>query len=580
MPEQAIRCVSAWLDGFGAVVRNGQRQQVSQLFDQDGSWRDMLAISGDLRTLDGVGEIEAFLDRHGGSKDFRVTAEPQVEYATRFGRYCLEAFFDFDTGIGYGRGIARFICDEMGGPARRTAWTVLTTLHSLKVQSPSKARAQEPTTAARGPDQRRNWLEVRHDEQEYADRDPTVVVVGAGQCGLSMAARLKELDIDTLVIERTRRIGDSWRLRYRSLRLHNETCANHLPYIPFPSTWPKYLPKDKLANWLEFYADSMELNVWTASSIREAKYDEDAGTWSIVCEREGVRRVVRPKHLVLAIGVSRIPKYPEMPGLADFSGITRHAHDYVEGTEFRGLSVLVVGSGNSGHDVAQDLYVSGANVTMMQRGSTTIVSLEPGAEKAAGGLYRQNRPIDDLDLIRNSATYPVRRQWLKNVTDEILDLDRDLIRRLHAVGFKTDTGADGTGFLMKYWRQGGGYYIDVGCSKLIIDGKIQLVQFTDLESFTQAGVRLVDGCTLEFDVVIFASGYMSIQDGVRSLLSDEVADRVGPVWGLDDEGELRNICKPTAQPGLWFIGGSLIEARSLSRYMALQIQAAESGVAL
>src|SRR6202012_5058781 len=101
------------------------------------------------------------------------------------------------------------------------------------------------------------------DAAAYVDRDPAVLVVGAGQAGLSIAARLGQLQVDTLIVDRERRIGDNWRNRYHALVLHNQVHVNHLPYMPFPPNWPTYIPKDKLANWFETYAESMGLNVWS-----------------------------------------------------------------------------------------------------------------------------------------------------------------------------------------------------------------------------------------------------------------------------------------------------------------------------
>ncbi len=101
----------------------------------------------------------------------------------------------------------------------------------------------------------------------YADRDPAVLVVGGGQAGLSAAACLGQLGVDTLIVDRERRVGDNWRNRYHALVLHNQTHVNHLPYMRFPPNWPAYIPKDKIAGWFEAYVDSMELNYWTSTAF-------------------------------------------------------------------------------------------------------------------------------------------------------------------------------------------------------------------------------------------------------------------------------------------------------------------------
>ena len=153
-----------------------------------------------------------------------------------------------------------------------------------------------------------------------------------------------------------------------------------------------------------------------------------------------------------------------------------------------------------------------------------------------------------------------------------------LLDALTKAGFKLDT-ADPTGWQFKYLTRGGGYYFNVGCSELIVEGKIRLVQFSDIETFVADGARLRSGELIAAELIVTATGYYGLQHLVRKLFGDAVAERVGPVWGIDEEEqELRNMWKPTGQPGLWFIAGSFAQARIYSKYLALQIKAAEAGL--
>jgi len=111
-----------------------------------------------------------------------------------------------------------------------------------------------------------NWSEVRRDESEFLNHHPQVIIVGAGHGGLMLAARLKRLGVRTLVIDWQKRIGDSWRLRYKTLVLHDHIWANCFPYLKYPDNWPVFIPKDKFANWLESYASIMELNIVRATA--------------------------------------------------------------------------------------------------------------------------------------------------------------------------------------------------------------------------------------------------------------------------------------------------------------------------
>ena len=413
----------------------------------------------------------------------------------------------------------------------------------------------------------------------YEDHEPDVLIVGGGQAGLDLAARLGQLEVDTLVVDKWPRIGDNWRTRYHTLTLHNEVWTCHMPYMPFPETWPTYVPKDKLANWFESYVDAMEINYWTGTELTTGNYSYEDGRWRIVLRRtdNGTERAVSPRHVVLATGVSGIPNIPEIPGLANYRGTVLHTSEFTGGAAFEGKRVVVIGTGNSAHDVAQDLYAHHADVTMLQRGASTIVNLEPASILPAE-IYGEGRKLDDIDLLGVSTPFPFSLRYQQLMTNRMRELDTELIDRLTKIGFRTDYGDDGGGILSKYAKRGGGYYINVGCSDLIIDGKIQVRHWDEIDQFTETGIRFADGSTIALDAIILATGYKSIQAGVEKHFGGEVADLVGQVWGLDASGDLANVWKRTPHPGLWFAAGSLIQCRVLSRYLALQLKATLEGL--
>jgi putative flavoprotein involved in K+ transport len=409
--------------------------------------------------------------------------------------------------------------------------------------------------------------------------DLQVLVVGAGQAGLAIAARLAQLDVDALIVDREARVGDNWRNRYQSLLLHNQIWANHLPYLPFPAAWPMYLSKEHMATWLEAYASILGLKVWTSTTVVRADFDRDTRRWTVLLARpDGTVATLHPHHIVQATGVFGIANRPQIAGADQFDGLLIHASDYHGGIEAAGRRVLVVGTGSSGHDVAQDLCNAGAQVTMLQRSSTCIVSVEPGAARAYSIYSESGPPVEDADLVTNSFPFPLVAELHKDLTRRIAEMDRDLLQGLRDAGFALDFGEDDSGFLMKYHRYGGGYYINVGCSDLIIAGKIKIKQGVEIERLTGRTVAFTDGTSMEADIVVVAAGYKNMSESVRALLGDAVADRVGPVWGLDPEGEVRAMWRRTGQPGFWLMGGSLQQCRPYSKYLALQIKAAELGL--
>jgi cation diffusion facilitator CzcD-associated flavoprotein CzcO len=569
-----------WLARFEQALAKPDDHLLKPLFNPESYWRDVLALTWNLQTVNGADAIISELKAHAGSTSpngFKIDPDRAApRHVTRAGTRTVEAIFKFETTQGRGSGILRLIPDATDGN-RLKAWTLLTALDELKgfeeQQGVSRPRGQSYSRDFRGP----NWLDLRKASAAYADRDPDVLVVGGGQAGLSIAARLKQLQIDTLIVDREARIGDNWRNRYHALTLHNQVQVNHLPYMPFPPNWPVYIPKDKLANWFEGYVESMELNYWTGTEFESGSYDAAAGRWSVLLRRaDGSTRTMHPRHVVMATGVSGIPNLPDIPTLKDFAGPVMHSSRYQDGAAWQGKRTIVIGTGNSGHDIAQDLHSSGAEVTLVQRSSTLITNIEPSAQLAYSA-YNEGT-LDDNDLIATSMPLTLAKRNHVMLTEQSKAFDKELLDRLERVGFKLDFGDGGTGWQFKYLTRGGGYYFNVGCSDLVADGAIKLRQFSDIEAFVAQGVRMKEGETLPADLIVLATGYKPQEVLVRKLFGDEVTERVGPIWGFGDGHELRNMYTRTGQPGLWFIAGSLAQCRINSKYLALQIKAIEVGL--
>ena len=579
----ATEAFADWVARLNAAASRRDAAAMAGLVDVDGFWKDILALDWGYRSHDGRDEIVTALEAglaHSEPRNFRVsTSRSAPRVVRRSARTLIEAYFDFDTTYGSGTGFVRLHRDESSlEPA--TAWMVLTTLQCLHGFE-ERLGERRPNGSEFAHDfAGENWLDQRVKDQQFADRDPQVLVIGGGQGGLMIGARLRQMGVDTLIVEKTQRVGDNWRQRYHSLTLHNETWGNSLPYVPFPDTWPTFLPKDKLAAWLESYVDTMELNVWTSTVFLGAERDEEDATWIVRLRlADGTERIVRTPHVIFATGGhSGVPHVPQLSGIEDFAGEVMHSSQFSNGLPYAGKHAIVFGTGNSGHDIAQDLYSNGAaKVTLIQRSPTCVVSLVPSGTMVYS-IYSEGPPPEDVDLITGAIPYPVLKetyQWLTNTT---CNLDRELLDGLEAAGFRTDFEPDGTGFHMRYLRKGGGYYINVGCSDLIVAGKISVEQAADIASFDAAGLRMADDRHIAADIVVLATGYNNQQEGVRRLLGDEVADKVGPIWGFDDNGTMRNMWQVTPQAGLWVMGGALMEARFHSRFLAVQIRAQLEGL--
>lgn len=578
--ERARRTTIRWLTDFETALVSRDPAKIAALFHEESHWRDVLAFTWHMTPIEGRDTLAARLAAEQGRTNAHGFHLPQGRKpprgVRRLGIESIEAIFEFSTAEGRGAGIVRLSAGADGDDDVK-AWLISTTLESLTGHE-EKIGANRPTGSAYsrnfGGD---NWVDVRRKAAAYADREPTVLVVGGAQAGLSIAARLNQLGVDTLLVEKWPRIGDSWRKRYHSLALHNSIHLNHLPYMEFPPTWPKYIPKDMLGNWFEFYADAMEINCWTNTEFVAGTWDEKTKTWTAQLKHaDGTERVVKPRHIVFANGVSSYPYIPDLPGLEDFKGEVVHSEGFDSGAGWTGKKALIMGTGSSANDIALDLHSHGVDTTLIQRGSTTVVSINPSA-RLNEAIWDEGPPLADCDLIVASATPKLITKAYKAVTKRMMELDKEMIDGLKGIGFKFDIGEDETGHQMKYFRRGGGYNLDAGSSELMIKGELGLLQYDRIERFTAEGALLKDGTTVPADVVVLATGYFPQKELVRRALGEEVAERIGPVWGLGPDGELNNMFKRTPQEGVWFIAGGLAQCRINSKYLALQIKAMELG---
>jgi cation diffusion facilitator CzcD-associated flavoprotein CzcO len=575
--------VETWLSAFEQALEKCDEVAVAKLFGDDCHWRDILAFTWHLTPHVGATSIARGLVARQPAVQARAFAvhpdRSPPRRVARLGRDCIEALYCFETHVGRAEGVLRLTRAESGrGAGGYEAWVLSTSLDSLHGFE-EKAGANRPTGAAYsrnfGGD---NWGDTRRKSQTYEDRDPTVLVVGGAQAGLAMAARLNQLGVDALVVEKWPRIGDSWRKRYHSLALHNSTHVNNLPYLPFPPTWPTYIPKDMLGMWFEFYAAVMEINHWTNTEFTGATWDTQTRRWTATLNHatDG-ERTLHPRHIVFANGVSSYPLIPDIPGLDTFAGDVIHSEGFDSGAPYAGKKALIIGTGSSGNDIALDLHSFGCRTTIVQRGSTTVVSIEPSA-KLNYAMYDEGMPVDDCDLIGSAVTPPLIIEAYRASVKRMTELDRDMIEGLKGIGFKYDIGEDHTGHQMKYRRRGGGYNLDAGSSQLMIDGEIGLLQNDLIDRYCEEGALLKDGSVIPADVIVLGTGYYPQAELIRRTLDAGVAERIGQIWGEDEDGELGNMFKRTRQDGAWFIAGSLTQVRVYSKYMALQIKALEEGL--
>ena len=573
-----------WLDAFDAALQRGDTAAAADLFDAESYWRDLVSFTWNIKTAEGRDAVKAMLD---GTLAATRPSNWKVEGEATEAGGITEAWFTFETGVSRGKGLLRL-------NAADKAWTLLTTMVELK-------GFEEPhgTTRPKGVEHgvhpgRKNWLELREQEARELgySTQPYVVIIGGGQGGIALGARLRRLGVPAIIVEKNAKPGDSWRKRYKSLALHDPVWYDHLPYLPFPDHWPVFSPKDKIGDWLESYTKLMELNYWGSTECRSATYDVAKGEWTVEVLRDGQAVTLRPKQLVLATGMSAMPNIPKHPGAETFKGEIQHSSQHPGPDAYKGKKVVVIGSNNSSHDICAALWEHGADVTMVQRTSTHIARSDTLMDLALGGLYSEQAVANGIDhhkadLIFASVPYKIMHTFHVPVYEEMKKRDADLYARLEKAGFMLDFGEDGSGLFMKYLRRGSGYYIDVGASELVANGSIKLKSRVNVERINPTSITFSDGSELPADLIVYATGYSSMNGWAAKLISQEVADTVGKCWGLGSgttkdpgpwEGELRNMWKPTQQEALWFHGGNLHQSRHYSQFLSLQLKARYEGL--
>ncbi|WP_428376490.1 NAD(P)/FAD-dependent oxidoreductase [Lichenicoccus sp.] len=586
-PETALdapsRTAADWLSRFDHALRSGDGAEAARLFARESFWRDLVAFTWNIKTVEGRDEIAAMLDTvlpHIRPEHWRLS-EPATEADG-----VITAWFTFEIAVARGKGLLR-LRDGL-------CWTLLTTACELKGHEEKRGRTR-PLGAAHGVEPgRQSWSDRR--EAETASLgvtvQPYVLVVGGGQGGLALGARLRHLDVPTLIVDAHPNAGDQWRSRYKSLCLHDPVWYDHMPYLPFPDHWPVFAPKDKIADWLEAYEKTMELACWHSTVCTSARFDEVAHEWEVTVERRGCPITLRPKQLVLATGMSGLPNVPAYPGAERFTGEQHHSSRHPGGDAWRGKRAVVIGSNNSAHDICADLWENGADVTMVQRTSTMIARSDSLMELALKSLYSEDAVADGMtteraDLVFASLPYRIMHEFQIPVYRAMRERDAEFYARLERAGFLLDFGDDESGLFLKYLRRGSGYYIDVGASELIANGSVKLHSRVGVEALRERSVLLTDGTDLPADLIVYATGYGSMNGWAARLISQEVADKVGKCWGFGSdttkdpgpwEGELRNMWKPTQQEALWFHGGNLHQSRHYSLYLALQLKARQEGI--
>ncbi|KAI5478845.1 hypothetical protein MNV49_004577 [Pseudohyphozyma bogoriensis] len=570
----AVAVAQRWLDEFAAANEAQDGARFAACFSEFASWRDKIAYTFEYRTFNGLAKVEEVasdllptVKPH--SFKLITTPQPKVEIPYPDLTY-IQVHFGYTTHIATNYGVVNLIPTALGVKA----WTLYTAIESLLDFPELPSRDGHMT----GP---HAWAVQRAMDANFDDADPEVLVVGAGHNGLMTAARLQALGIKTLIVERNKRIGDNWRNRYKALSLHFPHWGDHLAYMPYPEHWPTYCPAAKLGNWLEHYADAMELHAWLESTITNAHQDEATGEWTVTVNRGGHgERVLKPKHVVMATSLAGLPFMPHTPGEETFTGTLRHSTSHDSSRDWVGKKVLVVGTSSSGFDTAYDFARRGIDVTILQRSPTYVMSLTNSVPL----LLKNYMPgsdcpsIEIADRLGQAMPAGPGESLARRMVAGLVDSDKELLEGMEAAGFRCYMGQRQTGTITLGYTKNGGFYFDAGACDKIMDGSIK-VEHGAIDRFEGDKTILTGERVREYDLVVMATGFSNTKDSVRSTLGDDIADRCSDIWGMDPEGELKGAWKGTGVKGLWIMVGTLMHCRYHSQKVAMRIKAMLEGIA-
>ncbi|KIW28125.1 uncharacterized protein PV07_07807 [Cladophialophora immunda] len=568
--------VADWLAALEKRPKNGLSTDLSDLFIDDSWWRDFAGLSWDIVTKHSLEDVAEYLTSSTtgfGQLTAIKTGGLQASLVDMHGSIWIQGGFTFRTSDGSGTGLVRLInVDKF----QWKAWIVFTQLERLNNQDElDSQRLRQSYTQSR----------LANGVNGEKKDDLQVLIVGAGQSGLMLAAQLKNMGIKALLVDKLPRLGDMWRSRYETVRTHTPIYTDHYPFLKFPTNWPRWLEQDKIAGWMEHYGQVMGLDYLLSTTVSKIDYDEEARRYTVEVENEDGKQTFHPRHLVLATGVfSRHPIEPEIPGRDSFKGETYHSMHHKAARLIPDLAnkrIAIIGSGTSAHDIAQDFVNSGAKqVSIVQRNAIFSVSAKALEDAYLSFWNTPGVSTEEADIIANSFPTAVGRTLNIGQTQMMEEQDKELIEGLEKAGLKLKRAKTaGYGFIDHLVVKTGHFYIDQGASPMIVDGRIKIYSCEEgVKEFVPDGVVLANGTKVPADLVVLATGYQRNVLTVEELMGKKVADKVGDLGYLDSEQERIGWWRPTGFPGFWYMTGSFIWGRQFSPILALQISAIEQGL--
>ncbi|KAJ3549049.1 hypothetical protein NM208_g709 [Fusarium decemcellulare] len=593
--DEASKQTQVVLDNFNAALAANDAAALQDcFFAQQAYWKDALALTYHLRTFYSPSVITSnFLETkklRGITENWKLDAVVFIP-ATPFLQF-IDVSLSFRTTSPGATCSGRFLLLPVkndSGALDWKIWIFSTKLESLDLHPEDESLLQAPS------------------KLHNADTIETdVFIIGGGNSAVTLAARLKALGVDTVMVERNARVGDNWGRRYDCMKFHVPTSFCEFPYLNYDKDLqaPHLLTKDELAEQVRLFVSSFDLNVITSAKIQSTVYDQSSKRWTIKFDTPNGTRTAVSKQLVQATGIAS--QKPYLPAVADenlYKGISIHSAAYKSGKDLvqqGAKSVLVIGSANTAFDVLEDCHAAGLQTTIVVRSPTYLVPLDYVCHETSLGAY--NFGVEAADRMFLTLPAAVDGQLARDLFRMFASKEPNRYDALKAAGFPVLDSADPSQALYSNLvEKAGGHYVDIGGSDLIVEKKVGLKALVEPVGFTSTGLRFSDDSTLDADAVIWCTGFADrdsrtvvadilggddtsaangVSNGTKNLLGPrDIAARLDATWGVDSEAEIRGMWKRHSRlDNYWIMGGYTQQHRWHSKTLALQIKAALEGI--
>ncbi|KAJ7146320.1 hypothetical protein C8R44DRAFT_757149 [Mycena epipterygia] len=557
--KEALDVAKSVAPAILGLLSDPTESALDALFHPDAFWRDHVSLSWSLRTFHPTSVISEklipLIQRAKIIPSSIVLEEKQVlTIAFPNGVSVIRALFTFRTSNPQAQCTAAFKLIRMKTGDIKV-FTVTTAIQELDAMPWEKLPSAVPS-----------------DIPPAVPTSLDVLVVGGGHGGLSISAYFKALGVNFAMVEKQPTIGDSWAKRYDSTTLHTTRIFSGLPFVPFPSDYPQYVPAKLIAPYYAKYVQYLGLPAYPGRECVSANWDDAQGHWTVTFRGAHGTEIVTARNLVFAVGIGgRWPIIPDFPGKDSFLGESMHSGAYTDASSWAGKRVAVVGSSTTACDVSHDCARAGADIVMVQRGPTRIY---PQAHIAAAQALFWNAeiPVEVGDVMATEDPVVLQATLSALLLRGLKDAhDPEYYEGLRKAGFLATV--DGSVHQQIYCRSGG-HYPDIGACGAISRGEIKVKSDAKIKSITPTGIAFSDGTQLDVDVIVYCTGFeKDSRKAVAAIVGAKQAASLEPVWGLDAEGEVRGCWRPSGHDHIWFQGGELQTMRYYGKFLAMQVAA-------